>query len=321
MAKLRNNKPRHAIIRAVHPNAGVRDWFDSQLDMLLQDATRDALMMIQEAWSATPPTVGIVMDRYVQIRTTQKREGRAHQGWDSETGEPYTWYDSVPVGPQKTIVTLAMDAPSSTKKIDAALKRWGKKWVGKFDKLSVDLSKKFAKRAFSATDTSLKAALRDAGFTVKFQPSKAMLESYRLVVSENVGLIKNLQASLYNKIQQDTWASVRAGSDLSTLATKLQYSYGIERKRAARIAVDQNAKAKAVLETTRRKELGIAEAIWQHSSAGRTPRPTHVAMNGKRYKLDEGMYDEDEKKFVFPGELINCRCTSRAIIPGINDDE
>jgi uncharacterized protein with gpF-like domain len=53
--------------------------------------------------------------------------------------------------------------------------------------------------------------------------------------------------------------------------------------------------------------LGITEGIWLHSHAGRTPRPTHVAMNGKRYLISKGMWDSAVKKFIWPGEEINCR--------------
>jgi len=112
------------------------------------------------------------------------------------------------------------------------------------------------------------------------------------------------------------WQAVMKGSDLGQLSAGLQQKYGVAYRRAALIARDQNAKAKAVIENVRRKELGIKEAIWQHSTAGKEPRPTHVAMDGKRYKLDTGMYDSHEKEYVWPGQLINCRCTSRAVILG-----
>lgn len=224
-------------------------------------------------------------------------------------------YEPLPVG-------IAMDEAPSVTKVQRALKKWGDKWRGKFDKLSVTTAQRFASRSFGATENALKSALRDAGFTVSFKPTRKSLESYKLVVADNVGLIRNLQASFYSKIQQDTWAAVRAGSDLHTLSTKLQRSYGIENKRAALIARDQNAKAKAVIETTRRKELGIRYAIWQHSSAGKEPRPVHLnwGKEAKVFDLEKGLYDPDEGEYVFPGQLINCRCTSRAIIPGIDEE-
>lgn len=69
------------------------------------------------------------------------------------------------------------------------------------------------------------------------------------------------------------------------------------------------------MEEARRQEIGIEEAMWQHSHAGKKPRPTHVAMHGKIYQISEGMWDPAEQKRIWPGQLINCRCTSRAIIP------
>jgi uncharacterized protein with gpF-like domain len=108
------------------------------------------------------------------------------------------------------------------------------------------------------------------------------------------------------------------GGDLATLSKTIQEKYGIAYRRAALIARDQNNKAKAVYENVRRQELGIEEATWMHSSAGKEPRPTHVAMNEKRYKLGQGMWDSGEGEYVWPGQLINCRCTSRAVIPGFD---
>jgi Phage Mu protein F like protein len=216
---------------------------------------------------------------------------------------------------------VTMDAPPTITKIDRELKKWGDKWQRKFDKLSRDASKKFATRSFGSTDVALKAALKKAGFTVSFKPTRKSMQAYKLVVADNVGLIRNLQQSLYNKIQQDTWASVRAGGDMGALSAKLHKSYGIEANRAALIARDQNNKAKATLEAARRQELGLKQAIWQHSNGGKEPRRVHLAWGreGKVFDLDKGLYDPDEGQWVLPGTLIRCRCTSRAIIPGFDD--
>lgn len=324
MAKIRNNTDERKIIRAVHPNSGVTAWFHHELVSLLQAAHADAVLLIGEAYPEAPD-VGIAMDR---IRLAGEWRAGEEPSPDVLYFEPrlvHLSYDSTGQAIESRYEAgywrIAHDAAPSISKIDRALKKWGDRWRGRFDKLSVTVAKKFAGRAFSSTDVSLKAALKDAGFTVAFKPTPKSLESFKLVVADNVGLIRNLQASFYSKIQQDVWASVRAGGDMASLSTKLQRSYGIETERAALIARDQNAKAKAVIETTRRQELGIRKAIWQHSSAGKVPRPTHVAMNGKTFELEKGMYDEDEKEYVFPGQLINCRCTSRAIVAGYNDED
>jgi len=68
----------------------------------------------------------------------------------------------------------------------------------------------------------------------------------------------------------------------------------------------------------RQADLGIREAIWMHSHAGKKPRPEHVKMDGKTYNITKGMWDPHEKKWIFPGELINCRSTGRPIVPGLS---
>jgi SPP1 gp7 family putative phage head morphogenesis protein len=170
------------------------------------------------------------------------------------------------------------------------------------------------------TETAMRDSLKQAGFTVKFRPTREAREAFRAVLSENVGLIKSIQQQYLTGVQTRVWQSVGRGADMATLSRKLQDEYGSTTKRAALIARDQNAKAKATIENTRRAELGIRQAIWQHSAGGREPRPSHVDMHGKVFDLAKGMYDPEEKEFILPGTLINCRCTSRAILPGLDDD-
>jgi SPP1 gp7 family putative phage head morphogenesis protein len=163
------------------------------------------------------------------------------------------------------------------------------------------------------------AAFKRSGFTVEFKPTRASMQAYRAVAAENVGLIKSIPQEYLTDVQSNVWESVKAGADLSTLSKNLRETYGVAARRAAFIATDQNNKAKAIIEDTRRNELGIQEAIWQHSHAGKVPRHTHVRMNGKTYKIGVGMYDSAVKKYVWPGTEPNCRCTSRAIIPPLGN--
>jgi SPP1 gp7 family putative phage head morphogenesis protein len=162
----------------------------------------------------------------------------------------------------------------------------------------------------------MQASLKKGGFTVPFKPTRASIEAYKAVAAENIALIKSIPARYHTDVQAQVWESVKRGGDLKTVSEKLHHTYGVTRRRAALIARDQNAKAKATIEAVRHQELGIKQAIWMHSHAGKTPRPTHVKMNRKLYNLDRGMWDEDELEWVHPGQLINCRCTMRPYIPG-----
>lgn len=211
---------------------------------------------------------------------------------------------------------FAQDAPNSSLLLKRALSKWGGLWTKKLNSLSRDLADAFAKRSFNATQVSMMAALKDAGFTVKFKATQGSKDAYQAVISENVGLIKSIPQQYLADVQSQVWSSVMKGGDLATLTADIQTKYGVAYRRAALIARDQNNKAKAVIENVRRQELGITQAVWQHSSAGKEPRPTHVAMNGKPYDLKVGMYDSAVKQNVWPGTLINCRCTSKSVIPG-----
>jgi SPP1 gp7 family putative phage head morphogenesis protein len=220
---------------------------------------------------------------------------------------------------QPPTIGFAQDDANSSIVLRRSLAKWGKNWVSKFDALAGELARRFAGKAFSTTDNALRASLKAAGFTVQFKPTKASVEAYQAVVAQNVALIKNLPRDYLHDLQNSVWDSVMKGADLSTLSKTLQTNYGMSYRRAALISRTENHKAKAIIENVRRRELGIQSAIWMHSSAGKVPRPTHVAMNGQRYELGKGMWDSNEGEFVFPGQLINCRCTSRAIIPGLDE--
>lgn len=212
---------------------------------------------------------------------------------------------------------LATDAATASPTLlQRTMTRWANVWTGKLETLSVTLATRFAGLNFAATQAAMLAAFKDAGFTVKFRPTRKSMNAYKAVIAENIGLIKSIPEQYLAGVQNVVWAAVRKGGDLHTASVAIRKRYGVTINRAALIARDQNNKAKAVIENVRRQEAGFTHGIWMHSSAGKEPRPTHVAMNGKRFKLNEGMYDSDEKKNVYPGELINCRCASRVVLEG-----
>ncbi len=282
MNKLRSTSRKSVTLGPVFPNGGVQVWYNRQLDALIRQSAGDLISNIVAAWKKTPPL-----------------------------------FNSHIVSGDELI---AQDAPSPTKALQAALARWGAQSIKRFDLMSQKLAEGFAARSMQATQTSLLSQLRKAGFTVEFKPTLRSIESYRALAAENVSLIKSIPRKWHTEVEQKVWNAVRGGSDLYTLSKDLRETYGVTSRRAALISRDQNNKAKATIERVRRQELGITRAIWMHSHAGKEPRPTHVKMSGKPYKVDKGMYDSDEDAYIWPGELINCRCTDRAVIEGFEDE-
>jgi len=162
------------------------------------------------------------------------------------------------------------------------------------------------------------AILKKAGFTVKFKMKPAMRDIMRATVGQQVSLIKSIPSQYFTNIEGMVMRSVQTGRDLGQLTKDLQEQFGVTHRRAAFIARDQNNKATASMTRARQDELEITEAIWVHSGAGKHPRPTHVAMNGKKYDVNKGMWDPAVKRWIFPGEEINCRCFCRSVIPGFS---
>lgn len=261
-----------ATVRAVHPSAGVRVWYEQELDRLIED-----------------------MHNSLTEHVAASYERARVRGFGTD----------------------AKVNPSLL--IRRALSKWGRLWTDKLDSLSLDLAERFARKSFNVTQTQLKAAFKDAGFTVEFRPTTRSVQAYHAVVSEQVNLIKSIPSEYLKDVSTSVWQSVMNGGDMAKLSKDLQKNYNVTARRAAIIARDQNNKAKAVIEQTRRQELGITEAIWRHSSGGKVPRPSHVAHDGKRYNIATGWYDPDEGAYIWPGTLINCRCTSKAVIPAFED--
>lgn len=197
------------------------------------------------------------------------------------------------------------------------MRRLGRQWQKAFNRASPKLARYFSTSVSKRTDAALKSILKEGGFSVEFRMTPAMQDVLQATIGQQVGLIKSIPQKYLTEVEGMVMQSVQTGRDLEILTKQLQKTYGVTRRRAALISRDQNNKATSAMTHARQTELGIGKAIWMHSHAGKEPRPTHVKMNGTAYNVSEGLYDEDEGRNVFPGELINCRCTARPVIAGL----
>ena len=212
---------------------------------------------------------------------------------------------------------IAMDATPANELRDA-IRKLVRQWEYNFDEGAEALAKYFATDVSERSDAALLAALRKAGFAVKFQMTREMRDILAATVNQNVALIRSIPAQYLTQVEGMVMRSVQTGRDLGQLASDLEEQLGVTRRRAALIARDQNNKASAAFTRARQIELGIEKAVWMHSHAGKKPRPTHVKMNGQEFDVKKGMWDKDEGEWILPGQLINCRCVSRPIIVGFS---
>lgn len=217
----------------------------------------------------------------------------------------------------ETVIAGADETPVEALKV--TLRRLGRKWIKRFDELSPTLAEYFAKSVKDRCDRALAEALRKGGMSVRFKMTPVMRDAFNAVHATNVGLIKSIPEQYLGQVETLVMQSVSRGGDLGSLTKALQHQYGVTRRRASLIARHQNNMATAVMRRARELDIGITEGKWLHSAGGKHPRAQHVAFSGKRFKIAEGHDFGDGAGNVMPGELINCRCTWRAVVPGFDD--
>lgn len=216
-------------------------------------------------------------------------------------------------------VELAQDA-SASRLLQSAFDKLANRWQRKFDDLAPKMATWFVSGSKARVDGSMLTDLRKAGFTVKFKMSRAMQDAYNAVIDENVGLISSIAEQHLTGVRTALMQSVQNGRDLAHLTDELEKRAGITRRRAARIALDQNNKATAVMVKTRALEMGVTKARWLHSGGGKTPRPDHVKAGRERMTFDlaKGHDFENGEGVVWPGTAPFCRCVAVPVIPGFD---
>lgn len=271
------------ILREVRPNAGVAAAYRARLIAMVDAMDKSVRYWVEAQYKANPP------DEFGTV-TVLAMDDRANFGSTTEG--------------------------SSANALRKAMSKLAWKWQKAFNNGARDLARYFTDKSMDAADGQLKGILKRAGFSVEFKMTNAARNAYQAVLAQNVALISNIAEQHLAGIEGAVMRSVATGRDLKSLSTDLQKQYGITKRRAAFIAIDQNNKATAVVTKVRQQGLGITQAMWRHSHAGVHPRPEHVAADGKTYDVAKGMFLES--KWVWPGTEPRCRCTSRSVIKGFN---
>ncbi len=210
---------------------------------------------------------------------------------------------------------LAHDTPADDMR--AEMRRLATHWLHSFDVGAEELADFFGRAAISRTDKQLLLILRTAGIAVDFKMTPAALNIIDATIAENVALIKSIPQQYLTQVEGSVMRSVVRGRDLEGLAKELEYHYGVTKRRAAFISLDQLNKATAAINQARQIELGLFTAVWLHSHAGKKPRPKHVAVDGKVYDVRKGLKVGDKGGWVLPGYEPRCRCVSRTIVYGL----
>ena len=190
------------------------------------------------------------------------------------------------------------------------------RWVTTFSDAAVTIAPRFVNAVDSTATKSLKRSIGEKDLPkVKFTMTPEMKQAVDGIVAENVNLIKSIPEKYFTQVQTITLQSITRGRDLQYMTEELQKQFGVTRRRAERIAIDQNNKATAELAKVRQQSLGITKGIWIHSGGGSHPRPKHVKANGQEFDLDKGLPVGDNGEYVLPGQEINCGCSWKPVLP------
>jgi hypothetical protein len=278
MARAPKKKPKDVTLAPLHPNVGLEVEYRRKLVKLTEEMNKSVTYWLEAKYNQNTPIMA--MDY-----------------------SPEMALDDMPAN----ILTTA-------------IRRLSKRWLRAFDDAADDLAKYFSKAAYKRTDAQLARILKKGGFTVKFTMTPAMRDVLNATISENVALIKSIPQQYLKNVEVQVMQSVKAGRDLGTLAKGLEKNYGVTKRRAQLIARDQNNKATSAMNKARQLEIGVTTAVWVHSGGGKHPRPTHLKAGKDRvvYEVAKGWFDPAVNQWIQPGELINCKCVSRAMIKGFS---
>lgn len=209
---------------------------------------------------------------------------------------------------------LAQDATPS----DDMQKRFREvaaQWIKRVEEWAPKIAETYVTQMFKHSDSAFDKALKDAGWAVEFKMTPTVRDAFTATLNENISLIKSIPEKYLQQVEGAVMRSYTVGRDLKQMVEDIQKIHPVTKRRAILIARDQSNKANAVVNRARQMELGIEEAIWMHSGGGKEPREDHVKAGKERrkYKIAEGCYISGE--YIYPGEKIYCRCTSRAVLP------
>ena len=115
-------------------------------------------------------------------------------------------------------------------------------------------------------------------------------------------------------VQEQIAAGLEKG--MSVPEMEAQFS-GLDFRRDVihRMAIDAVNKVQASVKRANDEAMGFTEGVWIHVPGQFESRWSHIKMNGKRFNLQQGMFDPEVNRFIQCAELPYCRCVYRTVIP------
>lgn len=125
-------------------------------------------------------------------------------------------------------------------------------------------------------------------------------------------VIKALPSAATTQIQGIVQRGLAQGKQAKDIASEIQDTFGITRRRAEFIARDQVAKLNGNLTQLRQQELGVKKYIWRSMHDNRV-RPDHQEFDGNTYAWGDPPVNSNGDAYN-PGQDYNCRCVAEPVL-------
>jgi len=221
---------------------------------------------------------------------------------------------------------FAADA-AETSVFQAVLRRLQRKWGEVFRGFSAKYSEEFVEKVDEHAKSSTWYSLSAAGVT---QPRS----TYSANVANTIQAAKDLNFTLVTRVQEEVHEKIYTAVMLSLTSPnpEEQGASGIQnalkevgitaKKRVELITRDQTSKMYSSLASERLRQNGCTHFKWLHSSAGKTPRESHLEKDGEIFEIDDPRLWEGPKGDQGPpGWAINCRCRMTPVFGYADEDE
>ena len=139
-------------------------------------------------------------------------------------------------------------------------------------------------------------------------------EKYKKLVDQwirkNIDLISKFPIESFGTMQQIVFNGWYQSKPTRTIIKEMQEQFGMDRRRAEFIAVDQTSKLCAEITQYQQTEAGVEEYVWSTCRDHRV-RSRHRELHGKTFRWDDPpVVDQKTGRRCHPGEDYRCRCVA-----------
>lgn len=199
------------------------------------------------------------------------------------------------------------------------MKRIRGDWYRRFQDLAREISPLMINKADKRTHKQIILKMREYGFTIDHNPTDAQKLIARIFTIDNIALIKSIPQAVAEQAQEAVMHAWERGYDMKELTDNLERIGNYGRDKAYLVARDQMNKITQKMAIANAQSVGVSKGRWIHVPGYYSSRKTHIEFDREVFNLQQGLYDNDVKKYVLPGELPYCNCQFQIIAPGFEE--